>query len=70
MAAGAMARHRGGPNRAVVLLVGECALVIACLTVQFPLLWAERWAQDDAYVSFRYARNLVRGLGRLHARSE
>jgi arabinofuranosyltransferase len=48
---------------AVTLLVAECALVIACLTVQFPHLWQERWAQDDAYVSFRYARNLVRGHG-------
>jgi arabinofuranosyltransferase len=26
-------------------------------------VWAERWVQDDAYVSFRYARNLVRGHG-------
>ena len=50
-------------HRAVTLLVAECALVIACLTVQFPHLWAERWAQDDAYVSYRYARNLVRGNG-------
>ena len=50
-------------SRAVLLLVGECALVLACLHLQFPRLWAERWVQDDAYVSFRYARNLVRGVG-------
>ena len=37
--------------------------MIACLARQVPHLWAERWAQDDAYVSFRYARNLVRGHG-------
>ncbi len=49
--------------RAVALLVAQCALVIACLNAEFPHLWAERWAQDDAYVSFRYARNLVRGHG-------
>ena len=53
----------GRSHRAVVLLVAQCAVVIACLTVQFPRLWAERWAQDDAYVSFRYARNLVHGHG-------
>lgn len=47
----------------MLVLVAECALVIGCLSVQFPQLWAERWAQDDAYVSFRYARNLVRGNG-------
>lgn len=63
MAGGARSPHQRSPSRAVVLLVAQCALVIACLTVQFPLLWAERWAQDDAYVSFRYARNLVRGDG-------
>lgn len=27
------------------------------------MLWTERWVQDDAYVSFRYARNLVAGDG-------
>src|SRR5262249_15745005 len=50
-------------TRAVLILVAECALVIAVLTTQFPHLWDERWVQDDAYVSFRYARNLVRGKG-------
>jgi arabinofuranosyltransferase len=55
--------HPKRPSRAVVLLVAECALVISCLTAQFPHLWAERWVQDDAYVSFRYARNFVRGNG-------
>jgi arabinofuranosyltransferase len=59
-------QHENGvvrSNRALALLVAQCALVIGCLVVQFPHLWAERWAQDDAYVSFRYARNLVRGHG-------
>jgi arabinofuranosyltransferase len=50
-------------QRPVVILVAACALLIACLAVEFPRLWAERWVQDDAYVSFRYARNLVRGDG-------
>jgi arabinofuranosyltransferase len=58
-------RERSGSTRyrAAVLLVAECALVIACLTAQLPHLWEERWIQDDAYVSFRYARNLVRSEG-------
>jgi len=28
-----------------------------------PGLWESRWIQDDAYISFRYARNLVDGSG-------
>jgi arabinofuranosyltransferase len=56
--------NEGAPRlRAVTILVAECALVIACLSAHFRLLWVERWVQDDAYVSFRYARNLVRGHG-------
>jgi arabinofuranosyltransferase len=45
------------------LVAVECGLVIAVLCFQFPSWWAARWVQDDAYVSFRYARNLVRGHG-------
>ncbi|MGH7785527.1 MAG: hypothetical protein ACRERC_01600 [Candidatus Binatia bacterium] len=45
------------------LLIMQCAAVVLVLGWRFPQLWAERWAQDDAYVSFRYARNLVRGHG-------
>ena len=46
-----------------VLLFAQLALVIGALAVQWPSWWAQRWVQDDAYVSFRYARNLVRGEG-------
>ncbi|HSQ00727.1 MAG TPA: hypothetical protein VL049_26180 [Candidatus Dormibacteraeota bacterium] len=45
------------------LLLAQLALVIAVLAIQWPSWWAQRWVQDDAYVSFRYARNLVRGEG-------
>jgi hypothetical protein len=46
------------------LLIGlECALVIAVLWTQFTQWWSARWVQDDAYESFRYASNLVRGNG-------
>src|SRR4029450_7105058 len=58
-----MSNERSPRVRAATVLVAECALVLACLSAHFPQLWAERWAQDDAYVSFRYARNLVRGNG-------
>src|SRR5687767_9783689 len=27
------------------------------------LAWANRWVQDDAYISFRYAQNLIEGHG-------
>ena len=45
------------------LLIAQVALVIAVLAIQWPSWWGQRWVQDDAYVSFRYARNLVRGEG-------
>jgi arabinofuranosyltransferase len=45
------------------VLAAELALMIAVLAHQFPHWWEQRWVQDDAYVSFRYARNLVRGEG-------
>jgi arabinofuranosyltransferase len=51
------------PLVARILLWIELALVGAVLATQFPHWWAQRWVQDDAYVSFRYARNLVRGAG-------
>lgn len=51
------------PLLARVLLVAQTALVIAALAAAWPGWWAQRWVQDDAYVSFRYARNLVRGEG-------
>ncbi len=53
--------HRSILARAV--LAAELALMIAVLAHQFPHWWGQRWVQDDAYVSFRYARNLVRGEG-------
>ncbi len=62
-AAGVLPRDSRRARRGVALLVAQCALVLACLAAEFPSLWAERWVQDDAYVSFRYARNLVRGNG-------
>jgi arabinofuranosyltransferase len=34
-----------------------CSLVLACFVWQF------RWICDDAYISFRYSRNLVDGFG-------
>src|SRR5262245_60708641 len=58
-----MSNERSSRVRAATVLVAQCALVLALLSAHFPQLWAERWAQDDAYVSFRYARNLVRGNG-------
>ncbi len=39
-------------------------IVVAWLIHQTaPGLWESRWIQDDAYISFRYARNLVDGNG-------
>lgn len=47
----------------VSILVLEVAWAVYSVGAQLPALWADRWVQDDAYVSFRYARNLVRGNG-------
>jgi len=46
-----------------LLLLAQLALIGWVLAVQFPAWWEQRWVQDDAYVSFRYARNAVRGDG-------
>ncbi len=46
-----------------LLLVAQLLLVGGVLALQFPHWWEQRWVQDDAYVSFRYARNAVRGEG-------
>ena len=54
------------PERSVLaraLLAVQLLLVVAVLALQWPAWWQQRWVQDDAYVSFRYARNLVRGEG-------
>ena len=46
-----------------LLLVAQLLLIGWVLATQLTHWWEQRWAQDDAYVSFRYARNLVRGEG-------
>lgn len=53
--------------RARLLTSGALAvqfLVLAALLArELPAVWEQRWVQDDAYVSFRYARNLLAGHG-------
>src|SRR5262249_51403078 len=46
-----------------VLLVAQCVAAAVVVASQLPPLYRERWVQDDAYVSFRYARNFVHGNG-------
>lgn len=46
-----------------VLLALEAALAAVLVALRLPSLISSIWVQDDAYVSFRYARNLVRGNG-------
>ena len=47
----------GGLLLVQLVFVGRLVLQAA------PGLWESRWIQDDAYISFRYARNLVEGDG-------
>lgn len=52
------------PGRlADMALLGQCAVAVVLFGTAYPSYWAARWVQDDAYVSFRYAANLVRGEG-------
>lgn len=48
-----------------LLILFAVQLIISCVVVknQFPDYWSPRWIQDDAYISFRYANNLVQGRG-------
>jgi len=55
--AGAAASIEPGATRQLALALG--ASVLASLA----LAWSQRFIQDDAFVSLRYARNLARGLG-------
>jgi arabinofuranosyltransferase len=57
----ALGRTRDLLTRSV--LFAETVVVVLVLGWQLPTLWAARWVQDDAYVSFRYAHNLVLGNG-------
>jgi len=52
------------PSRAArVLLVLQCGVALYAIATAFSASWTARWVQDDAYVSFRYADNFVRGAG-------
>jgi arabinofuranosyltransferase len=36
---------------------------LGILVVLTGMAWSQRWVQDDAYITFRYAKNVVLGLG-------
>lgn len=45
------------------LLALEVAVSTVLIATHFWPLWQARWIQDDAYISFRYAKHLVQGHG-------
>ncbi len=45
------------------LLAVELSLSTVLIATHFWPLWQARWIQDDAYISFRYAKHLVEGQG-------
>jgi hypothetical protein len=47
----------------VAVVTAQVALVGHLIHDVAPQLWDSRWVQDDAYISFRYARNMVEGNG-------
>ncbi|HUI27385.1 MAG TPA: hypothetical protein VL403_14985, partial [Candidatus Kryptonia bacterium] len=49
------------PLRVLLLIEVACALFF--VAQQALPLWHDRWVQDDAYISFRYAKNFVHGHG-------
>jgi hypothetical protein len=48
---------------AALLCLAETACTVALVARAYQPLVAQRWVQDDAYVSFRYAKHLVEGHG-------
>ena len=54
------AREAASPSRSGLIFWGAAA---AALLYAFAVAWRRQWVCDDAFVSFRYAENLVRGLG-------
>ncbi len=46
-----------------LLLVAELLGALFLAGSRLGPLWQDRWAQDDAYISFRYAKHLVQGHG-------
>jgi len=59
-----VARPSSGRRWAVrVLLAVQLLVALFFVGRQIEPLWHDRWAQDDAYISFRYAKHLVEGHG-------
>jgi hypothetical protein len=58
--AAAAARPPGAPRVSRSLFLALALLAVVIGTAQ---AITRRWITDDAYISFRYARNLLRGLG-------
>lgn len=52
-------------SRILYLTLGlvECAVALYLVLGQRAKLWSARWIQDDAYISFRYAKNFIEGHG-------
>jgi arabinofuranosyltransferase len=46
-----------------VLLLAGIVCAVYFIALRAKPLWEARWVQDDAYVSFRYAKNLIHGDG-------
>ena len=59
---------RGGPSRAAV--IAFFGTVVAALVFAFWAALRRSWVSDDAFISFRYAENLVRGLGLVFNQAE
>jgi arabinofuranosyltransferase len=52
------------------MLVLQVLVVAVAVAAVAPGVWRTRWVQDDAYVSFRYARNMVEGHGLVYNAGE
>ena len=46
-----------------IFLVLQISISLTVVGIRFPIYNNDRWIQDDAYISFRYAKNLVQGNG-------
>jgi arabinofuranosyltransferase len=47
----------------MIPLIIECGVAIYFLFISVFHYWADRWIQDDAYISFRFAKHFIEGHG-------
>ncbi len=63
-------RDRSTNKGLLLVLAPQVLAAAAAVAAVAPVLWRSRWVQDDAFISFRYARNMVEGHGLVYNAGE